>query len=97
MQSLFHFNRGVLMAEEGLPETAIRDFERTVELGDPDLAPKAAFNIGFLAADREKAVQAYRWAIASRHAVVAPRAASNLLDLDRPREFGMTRRPREFG
>lgn len=73
------YNRGVLLAEEGVLDGARKAFEEAIRVGDPELAPRAAFNLGvLLAADPAAAVDAYQQAIATGHPDVAPKAAFNL-------------------
>lgn len=70
---------GVLEDAVGDREAAIRAYRRSIELGDRDVSPRAAFNLGvLLGADADAAASAYRRAIDTRHRGVAPKAALNL-------------------
>ena len=76
------FNRGVLMAEEGLDSVAADAYEEAVELGHSEFSAMAAFNMGHLLQDDPVAAgMAYLRAMATRHPDVAPRAAFNLARL----------------
>jgi tetratricopeptide (TPR) repeat protein len=80
-EALRQFNRGVLMAEEGMISAAIEAYGRVLESGDGALAARSAFNIATLsvqAGDLEDAVLNYIAAIGYRDPDVTPKAAFNL-------------------
>jgi len=73
------FNRGVILAATGDPDTALKAYHEALRHAGPELAPKVAFNIAILKAhDLSAAASAYRAAIATGHEDVAPKAAFNL-------------------
>lgn len=73
------FMLAVLEDAVGDQEAAMRAYRRAIELSDPDVSPRAAFNLGvLLGADASAAASAYRLAIYTRHWDVAPKAAFNL-------------------
>ena len=83
-EALHHFNRGVLMAEEGMVFAAVEAYARAMESGDADLAARGAFNIATLsvqAGDLGWALLNYSTAIGYGDSDVTPKAAFNLARL----------------
>jgi tetratricopeptide (TPR) repeat protein len=83
-EALRHFNRGVLMAEEGMIFAAVRAYERVMETGNTELAARSAFNIATLsvqAGDLSWAVHSYNAAIDYGDPDTTPKAAFNLARL----------------
>ena len=83
----------MLLEERGEYNLAERAYQKAINAGHPDVAPRARLNLGVLCEQRgayDLAQEAYQQAIDSGHPEVAPKGVRNLRELSMrsPKSFG---------